>query len=170
MYDQSNHYRLLWTAYWLNTLILLVLSWERIQEIPPQWRWKNPLYLLSLISYHITLQRSDLSSHPLKSTAVLDTFMAGPVCIDDENRFRQMPLLLAKMVLNFFHMWQWGFPPSVGEVELSSQRTGPTDSKPCSCGPSVNRNMAKNWTTSCRLEDLLQQMNTEVLGWPLVRQ
>lgn len=60
----------------------MALSWERIQEIPPQWRWKNPLYLLSLISYHITLQRSELSSLPLKSTAVLDTFMAGPVCVD----------------------------------------------------------------------------------------
>lgn len=91
--------------------------------------------------------------------------MAGPVCVV-ATRIVSDRWLLATMVLNFVNMWQWGFPPSLGESEISSQRMGPTDSKPCSCGPSVNKNAAANWNNSRCLEDMLQQMSTEVLGWP----
>lgn len=53
-----------------------MLSLERIPEIPPQQRWKKAPCLCSIISYHITLQRSCLWTFPLKSTTVLAIFMA----------------------------------------------------------------------------------------------
>lgn len=117
--------------------------------------------LLSIISYHITLQRSCLGTFPLKSSF---SHIHCSVCIDTKrivsDGCRAQMAVSHDGVESLQHVAGGGFPSSVGG-DFSPQRTRPTDSKPCSCGPSVNRNGAENGTNSCCLEVFIQQMNTE---------
>lgn len=131
---------------------------------------EKTLYLLSVISCHITLQRRNLWTLPLKSTTVSDTFMTGPVCVDaDATRIvsdrRRAQMAVSHDVLNFFNMWQGGFLP-LWERLISPLRDKTHWLK--------TLQLWANCQQECGLKPDQQlprrQMNTEVLGWPSVKQ
>lgn len=125
---------------------------------PTTVEMEKTLYLLSVISCHVTLQRRNLWILPLKSTTVSDTFMTGPVCVDADARRivsdrRRAQMAVSHDVLNFFNMWQGGFLPLWERLISPHRGQDPLTQNPAVVGQLSTRMRLKTGPTAAASAD-----------------